>query len=1529
MKNDDGALSFGTSVDLRGLETGISQIEAKIATMEGKLGAKIDGIGKAVSRSGITAKSTLEDVTNAGNVLDGTLGNVAKTAASIGMAFTAQSLIRQIINIRGEFQQLEVAFETMLGSEEKAVQLMDQLVDTAAKTPFDLQGIADGARRLLAYGENVENINDDLIRLGNIAAGLSQPLGDIVYLYGTTMTQGRLYTQDLNQFTGRGIPMIRELAQILGVAENKVRELVEEGKVGFPEVQKVIQNLTNEGGMFYNLMEEQSKTITGQISNIQDALSSMFNTIGNQSEGVINDSLDVVSSLIENYEQVGRVLMGLVATYGVYRTACMAVAAAQGLQAMGVGTLTAAEAIHYGWLVVVEKAQKLLNATMLANPYVLIATLLAGVTAALLSMKTETERMKEAEEEYQAQKQKTIEAEDEHKRKIEELCSIASNEAVATDTRREALNKLEMKYPDIFAKYDTEYEKLKNIKQIKEEIAQLEAQESITNPKTELKDVEARIKELEGKTKWATQYYQDSYGQHRARNVLKSARSRDEEAELQNLYNKRKALSEQIRKNDVNAYFENLTGVSNETIEKQIKQRETLLAQMQLQEAKYGKITQGNAALTGSFSRDELQYQLNKLRAEQNKRNLPTDSSAEWGAAAKSAYEKALKEYNDFLNETGNQLTHEEYERKAKELKEALDATKKAYDATKPASDKDAQKQDKQAEKDAKEAERRADKARKLGEELVKIEEETKAAEIEAMKEGLAKKLAMIDLEYTTQKNKLDKQETDWKRENKEAGISVNENGLTTEQFDALNKARQQNAENQKKATAKALKEDADAKAEAMNNYLIQYGSFQEKVLALTEEYNRKITDATTEGAKLSLRKELENAIKDAKFENLKDSINWDGVFGNLGEQSISSLQYALDKVKAYFESNKGSMKFIEIKDIQEAISKMENEIASRNPFVALHKSIQDIGDAKTEFTTALQEWHTAQEALTTAQQEYNAALAEEQALRGQINRGELSAESEEYAKSEERLSEAKKNLADATTRNMQAEQQALNARNSITNSYKSFATQLRNVGGVVSDVGGKAQNLASVFSDDVAMGIGKALDTIDAVLDATATVIDAIGDTGKRVSEAMATTAEASGAAMQSTAQAAATSISTVEKASVILAVISAALQVATAIANLFNDDDEKQKEIENLQRRIDQLQWELDNADAVRLQNNVGDAVKKLRDIYAETTEEVLKLHNVTANSSMWVRWFAQAKYSAEIYAKSIEKIADYWGSVSYTADKALGSTKYDESRKQLENLAEQQLLIQKQINEEQSKKKTDHGKIEEWQRQIQEIAEEMATIINEMLEDIIGYTATDLASELGDAFFEAFKAGEDAAEAWGDKVNDIVSDILKRMMIQELLEKPIGNIFDRYKKKWFGSDGTFQGFDAVEGSLTGFANELNALVQNLSNGLAGLPDELKNILIGDAEREGISKGIATASQDSVDENNARLTTIQGHTYTLVQGMNDLNRTGNAVLDKLTGIEKNTSETNDKLDKVDKSIKDVKNMVDEIDRKGLKLRN
>lgn len=1523
MKTDEGTLSFATAVDLKGLEGGISQIDARISAMEGRLQSKIDNIGTAVSKANNNIEDSLKGVTEAGGDVNNILGVIAKTAGSIGVAFTAQSLISEIVNVRGEFQKLEVSFKTMLGSEEKATDLMNQLVRTAATTPFDLQGVADGARQLLAYGENVENVNDDLIRLGNIAAGLNQPLSDLVYLYGTTMTQGRLYTQDYNQFVGRGIPLGRELASVLGVTESKVREMVEAGKVGFPEVQKALQNLTNEGGMFYNLMEEQSKTISGQISNIEDSISTMFNTLGKQSEGVINTALGGVSSLVENYEQTGRVLLSLVEIYGVYKVACMTITALQALQTAGVGALTTAETIHYGWLVLVEKAQKLLNATMLSNPYILVATLIATVVAAMISMRTESERMRDAEEEYQNSKQKTIEAEEEHRRKLEELCSVAGDESLATDTRREALNKLEQKYPDIFAKYDTEYEKLKNIKRIKEEIAELEGKSSITRTENELKLVDARIKELEAKK--ATARWEDANGSGtRMRKV--GGLTKGEEAELKNLQNKRNSLSTQARKEDVNAYFENLTGISNETLQKQIDQRRNLLAKMQTEEKKYGKITQGNALLTGTYSRDELQYQLNKLQAEKNKRNAKRGSSADWASSAKAEYEKALKAYNDFINSTSNNLTKEEFEKKAKELDDAVKLAKKEYDSAKPGSNKDADKEKKQREKEEREEAQRIEKQRKLGQDLVQVQEEAKNAEIASMEDGIAKKLALIDLEYTQKKNKLDKQESDWKKENKDAGMTVGDNGLTSEQTSALQEARKQLDAANKKATQDALKEEADMQEEALNNYYIKYGTMQEKILALNEEYSRKIRDAKAKGDEMSLQKELSEAVANVKMENLKKSINWDDVFGNISEQSTSSLSFTLDKIKSVDTSG---MNISDIKDIQEAISKIENEIASRNPFTALYKSINDISARRDEFVTAMNEYAESIRSINEAQAEYDAALENERLIREQIDNGSISEDSEEYKSAVEATALAQDKLNKAQEKGVKTEQNAVRAKNSLTSSYKSFATNLKSVNTVIKDIGGDAANLASVFSDSVANGIEKSIGFLTDMLDATSTVINAIGDTGKSVASAMQTTAQATGTAVQGTATATTAAISTVEKASVILAVISAALQVATAIANLFNNDDEKQEEIERLQERIDQLQWELDNAEVVRLQNNTGSELELLKNTLSETREEVLKLH-LTTNQyySAWGRALGTVIYQNEIYEKSVEKLADAYAGMAYTADKALGRDKYDEARGQLKNLAEQQILLQQQINEENDKKHSDSGQIAEWERKIQEIGQEMTSIINEMMEDIIGYTSTDLASELGNAFFDAFKNGEDAAQAWGDKVNDIVGDILRKMMIQSLLEQPIGDIFNRYKQKWFGSDGTFQGFDAVKNSLTGLAEELNALVGPFSESINNMPDELKELLLGDVERQGTEKGIATASQESVDENNARLTTIQGHTYSINQGVIELNRTGNAMLEKLTGIEENTATTNDKLDELGNNIKKINSSVDDMNTKGIKVR-
>ena len=814
--------------------------------MRDRLSAGLDKAGRKVDELKTKTTGASAEMER----LDRQAESVRGTVSKIAGAFAVKELVSNIVKVRGEFQQLEASFRTMLGSEEKADALMQQLIRTAATTPFDLQSVANGARQLLAYGENVENVNDDLIRLGNIAAGLNQPLNDLIYLYGTTMTQGRLYTADYNQFVGRGIPLGRELASVLGVAESKVREMVEAGKVGFPEVQQALQNLTNEGGMFYNLMEEQSKTITGRISNIQDSIGMMMNEIGKQSEGIIGGSLDAVAYLVDHYEQVGRVLVGLVGTYGAYKAAVMAVTAMQALQTAGVGALTVAETLHYGWLVIVEKAQKLLNATMLANPYVLVATLIAGVVAAMVSMKTETERMKEAEEEYQAAKQKTIEAEEEHRRRLEELCGVAGDESLATDTRREALNKLEQKYPDIFAKYDTEYEKLKNIKRIKEEIAGLEAGQSITRPQNELDSVNARITALEAKK--ATERWEDANGSGTKMRKV-GGLTDDETTELQNLYNKRKALSEQVRKERANAYFENLTGISNDTLEQQIRQRENLLARMTTEQKKYGNITYGNEALRGTFSRDELQYQLNKLNAEKNRRNQKRDSSADWGAQARKEYEQALKAYNDFLADTSNSLTQEEYEKKAKELKDALSLAKKEYDRYKPDENKDAESERKAADKAEREAERRRQAEEELGRELVELQHSNDEAETEAMEEGLEKKLRQIDNEYQARADEISKMRDKWKSNNQKAGLSTGEDGLTDAQRSALGEAGNRNFETKRKAEQEAYK----AEFEVMQADILRIASYNGETEKLREEHwknEQEAIDRMKEGSDRRLR---------------------------------------------------------------------------------------------------------------------------------------------------------------------------------------------------------------------------------------------------------------------------------------------------------------------------------------------------------------------------------------------------------------------------------------------------------------------------------------------------------------------------------------------------------------------------------------------------------------------------------------------------------------------------------------------------
>lgn len=864
--NNNGSLSFELQLKMAQFKE-----DAKRASQE-------------LSKLGKTAEDE-------GKRIDNSFSKIGRNLSSLGILVGAQQLVKEIVRVRGEFQKLDVAFATMLGSQEKATALMNQLVRTAATTPFGLQDVAGGAKQLLAYGMEAEKINDTLIRLGDIAAGLSIPLGDMTYLFGTTMVQGRMYTQDLNQFVGRGIPLIKEFAEQFGVAESKVKDLVTEGKIGFPELQKAIMSMTSEGGQFAGLMEAQSKTIAGQVANLEDAIESMFNSIGTDTQDIISGTLTAITNLVENYEKVGKVLLSLVGVFGVYKTAVIAMTAVYTAQAAGIGMLTTAEKLHYAWLVLVEKAQKILNKTMLTNPYVLVATAIAGVVAYMISLKSETEKLAEINEQYESNKQKLIEAEEKHRQEVEKLTGIAENEALSTEIRMKAMRALERQYPDLFEKYKTEIEKLENIKKLKEEIANIEAGKSIENPTNELAAVRKRIAEIRAMmTETVTEEYRD-YDTKTATSTKKTRTrtrkryiSEDLQLELKGLEDREKVLVKINEQNKISHYFDNLKLRSDAEINAELQARRNLLAQMDMKGANTGTITGGNAA--GSYTRKELQGTIQQLEAEQERRKAPQKTAAEWEKYYQDQYEAKRKAYNDYLKQSGK-IDQTTFETEAKRLKDEMDSAKKKVDAYKVAKNPNASANAKAAKEAEKEAKQQQKLQQELADELLDQQQANEQARIDAMKEGTKKRLRQIDYDYKTQMSEINKQAEEWRKKNAEAGVVTDASGLTEEQSTAIASARAQ-ADQKRRNDTKQVRAD---EKRSMNEYLAEYGEYQEKRLAITEDYAERIKKAQNDGEIKTLEAERDKALADLDTQATKTTSAIGKLFADMSGKSIAEMR--------------------------------------------------------------------------------------------------------------------------------------------------------------------------------------------------------------------------------------------------------------------------------------------------------------------------------------------------------------------------------------------------------------------------------------------------------------------------------------------------------------------------------------------------------------------------------------------------------------------------------------------------------------
>ena len=951
-------------------------------------------------------KNASKQIEQSGLGIEDLFNRMTRAAAAFGAGFTAKELISNIAKVRGEFQQLEVAFKTMLGSEDKANALMQQLVKTAATTPFDLQGVANGAKQLLAYGENVENVNDDLIRLGNIAAGLSQPLGDIVYLYGTTMTQGRLYTQDLNQFTGRGIPMIRELAKVFGVAEGEVKSLVEAGKVGFPEVQKVIQNLTNEGGMFYNLMQEQSKTITGQISNIEDAISTMFNEIGKANEGIINDALSGVSYLVENYEKVGQILIEIVGTYGAYRTALMVTSALQALQASGITALTAKEAAHYGWLVLTKKAQDALNLSILKNPYVLAAAAVAGLIYGiykLASAETSAEKAVRKHREEQERFQKII---DDRKNNIEQLIRIIQDETETEYSQRKAYEELKVLSPALTEAYTRE----------ELAVASLTETNKKLNKERDKQNYEHIISEIERLTKAMKTYQQQSGLSGKA-------------LENKSYYQSLKKQTEQYRE-DLKEY---------DRLKKQAEE-DAKPVEVKLLEAK--------------SSRDQIvqEYNAAKFVLEQEQEKIKNSPVAMIPIDVQIRFDNAKSALNDIddtiFNLQGQQnKTDKTYQQAYKEAEANWKAKTKAVKDAKNKSKAEyikAVKEQEESEKEFKalggdttgKIQKEVDKQKKLqrdlSEYLLSLRRQNQQSEIDLIKEGTEKKLKQIDLDYQKELDTIKKQEKE---------LSEKQKGkLTSEQSIEISNS-YTNAENKRdKAIADITKEQLKAEQEALNDYLKEYGTFQQQKFAIAQEYAEKIKKVQEESGVNSaqvklLEKQRDVAIQNKETEAIKANIDWGTVFGEFGSMFNDMIKPALEEAKKYVQTDKfKSSDQDSQKALIDAINQMEQSLGGAGGlnFKKLGQDIKVYQLAEQNRLAAIEEETMAHDKLAKAQDDYTKALK---------------SGTEEEKKAAQNAFEIAQQNANAASINVQAQTSAANEmQQSLTNTATALKANMENV---------------------------------------------------------------------------------------------------------------------------------------------------------------------------------------------------------------------------------------------------------------------------------------------------------------------------------------------------------------------------------------------------------------------------------------------------------------------------------------------------
>lgn len=1413
----------------------------RLATEQGRLNAEKNRALALETRH----KAALDRTNASMRTQDGLVSSLRNQMANVYSIYTLERFATQLIEIGGEFQKQHIALQSILGDGAKADAMFSKIKNLAIESPFTFQQLAGYTKQLAAFQIPYEELYDTTKRLADVSAGIGVDMGRIILAYGQVRSAAFLRGQEVRQFTEAGIPLLDELAKKFSQLENRVVSVgevfdkISNREVPFEMVKEVFTDLTNEGGKFYNMQAKLSDSLSGKLAKLKDAYQIMLADIAQANNDLLGGGVDMVRVLTEHWRELLPVLTGVIGAYGAYKTAILLVNAAQkaNIAINSVQTIINASRALRGLTALTKAqavAQGILNAVMAANPLYLIATVIGvvigSIVAYTMSIDDATDSLTEYNKKVQEQADKLYES----KQKMSSYLDTLFNAKKAEDERRRAFSEMQNLYPSAFKNMTYEQALLRGEIALRKEATEIARMQAKVTAENNYRDSLKNLIEAEREMRYAEQRSAASDDSIMETDIVKEARENLERAkeivkqsrnELYGVVKSNLAIEKEIS----SRWFTESTAIAGETGSLAPRQDEG-------REAYFKRIGEVIDDLNGKINA------LNK-KSKQAQEVLPGYTSE---------LSKAKKIYEDALGGAPRKdkgvdksdPTAEKYKNEIALLKELYSEYKKYVDL-----------RGKEKALNTVKSDSRFKALFDNGLDINNIGEYIKNNIIPKLNPNVKKQKDVIDSGL-------------------KLGVEIDTDGL-------------------KKDTAKVLKDiqknidDTTKKWDLFKSVREKTGNKKFAMQLAFGELNVGETDMLK-----GFREEIEKGIE-GKGISFGDVLKMDEA--SMKDAGISSIE---PYVKAY---NDGMMQLrkdtadnlaelvSKYRDYATQVTEIENKLNDDLADIESNRHKLESGGVDVDKMIAERKKRANEEKGSVAFEQFKESsdwvrIFDDLDRVSNATLDSMIDKVEEFASSQKLSVEDTKELVEALRklRNEQTERNPFKALGASFTNIKNAKNALKNA---KTDKEKKdASNQLKSAEAEQAAAIQGVISKFDALADAAdflGGVFENLG-LGSGLSDAASVAGSAIGGA--STMQGITSALGAAGPWG---AAAGAALGLISGIAQIH--DKKLDKAIERSKQRVEELKNAYDNLnDSVERFGGTGTrAVEQQLALYEQLNEQVQRsgsslstsystVYEVLKNSGRYAENLKEQIKAGELTARKLSK---FFGTniklFSVEADKealkaledvGVGGTEALKTyQAQYVSLVAQRRELEGQLRDEESKKKSDSGKIADYQQQINELNGQIRYFIEDLAKELYAIDFDDWAGQISDALTNAFANGEDAALAFDDAVNNIMKNvansILKNLVIAPMMEKLQQKLFGDEN----GKGGIFESFEDLNDNTElaasvikdFFDTEGNAMLDASQKFLEAFDKATGGALAatGESDTSGMSKEIQGTTEDTAN--------------------------------------------------------------------------